>query len=72
MPASLRAVIRLSIAVLGCLWFFGGIFGVAYAGSDHAWAATLSAALAMLLGGCLVYWALVRAPWERRVSIDGR
>jgi hypothetical protein len=44
------AIIRLSVGLLGCLWLLGGIYGVAYAGSDHAWAAALGAAVTMLVG----------------------
>jgi hypothetical protein len=62
------AIIRLSVGLLGCLWLLGGIYGVAYAGSDHAWAAALGAAVTMLVGYGCAYWAFVRAPWEHKAS----
>lgn len=72
MPQVLRAMIRLSVGVLGSVWFLGGIYGIAYAGADHAWGAALGAALTTLIGYCVAYWAFIRAPWERQASNDER
>lgn len=72
MPVAIRAIVRIAFGLLGLYWFFLGIFGVAYAGSDHEWGATAYCAMMTLIGIGLAYAAFVRAPWERKAKTGER
>lgn len=61
-------IVRVLIGLLGVYCVLGGLYGVVYAGSDHAWGPALSALLSALVGFCLAYSAFVRAPWERQAG----
>ena len=62
------AIPRLLVGLVGCFWVLGGLLGVAYAVTDHAWSVVLGAAVTVLIGWCVAYWAFIRAPWERESS----
>lgn len=68
MPEILRTMLRLFVGAVGCFWAVGGIIGLAVTITDHAWAPMLAAAVTVLIGYCVAYWAFVRAPWEREAS----
>jgi predicted RND superfamily exporter protein len=72
MPVIVRALVRLYFGLLGICWFFGGIFGIAAAGHDHAWWVVVNAAFTLVVGVGVAYAAFVRAPWEREAKTVDR
>ena len=62
----LRAFVRLSVGVWGCLLCLSGLAALMAGIVNHFRAPLLDGTSNLLIGCCLAYGAFVRAPWERR------
>ena len=70
MPIFIRAFIRLSFGVLGCLLSMAGIAALIAGVGGHIQTLVLHGLLYSIVGCCIAYWAFGRAPWESRPTTE--